>query len=412
MKKLLLLTFLTGICQVSWASDIPDCTSEEVTNSLINVLKQWESEGTGGNPDVYKEILESRPASVDKDVKKITCRAKVHMMTVQDNYPGYYLDTKVPIEYTAQYLKNDVYIEFIPKEFVQSMKLEVKSENLVKISDIPQSVNQKNNETPINTTHINSTSTKSLKVPSCSDDNAISSLRETFVEDFQDSQLKDAFYEMNLFNITEFKLINSHPNANECQGEVEWIVNPDKKPAYIPIYYTFYADGRITYYRDEFWSEIKKAESNGNSKNPTVFPKNVSPSTYAYSQSDTNQPVVQNSIELRKYKDLTSKNNYGGSTLTLDNKELTLTISGITDPDNPRPTYHTSCDISGSIKEGGDFEYDKIGEGSQYQLTNGSCHVKVFINDSKTEGKVEVTKGCQSYCADAGDINVLNGNYK
>lgn len=400
MKKLLLLTFLTGICQVSWASDIPDCTSEEVTNSLINVLKQWESESTGGNPDVYKEILESRPASVDKDVKKITCRAKVHMMTVQDNYPGYYLDTKVPIEYTAQYLKNDVYIEFIPKEFVQSMKLEVKSENLVKISDIPQFVNQKNNETPINTTHLNNTSIKSSKAPSCSDDNAVSSLRETFVEDFQDSQLKDAFYEMNLFNITDSVLVKAHSDANECKGDVEWIVDPNKKPTYVPIYYTFYSDGKITYDRDAFWSGIKKAETAGKSKNPTVFPKNAPPSTYAYSVNQS-QPATQKSVEMIKYKNLTDNKKYGSSVISLNSKDNTLQVNGTTNPDNP---MSTTCDITGNIAK--EFKQN----GNQYELTNGSCNVTVVIGN--TEGTVKIKGNCQDYCGVNGDPSVLNGQYK
>ncbi|HBA6900479.1 TPA: hypothetical protein J1W26_004494 [Escherichia coli] len=400
MKKLLLLTFLTGTCQVSWASDIPDCTSEEVTNSLINVLKQWESESTGGNPDVYKEILESRPASVDKDVKKITCRAKVHMMTVQDNYPGYYLDTKVPIEYTAQYLKNDVYIEFSPKEFVQSMKLEVKSENLVKISDIPQSVNQKNNETPINTTHLNNTSSKSSKAPSCSDDNAVSSLRETFVEDFQDSQLKDAFYEMNLFSITDSVLVKAHSDANECKGDVEWIVDPDKKPAYVPIYYSFYADGRITYDRDAFWSEIKKAETAGKYKNPTVFPKNTPPSKYTYSVNQ-NQSATQKSVEMTKYKNLTDNKKYGSSVISLNSKDNTLQINGTTNPDNP---MSTTCDITGNIAN--EFKQN----GNQYDLTKGSCNVTVVIGN--TEGTVKIKGNCQDYCGVNGDPNVLNGQYK
>ncbi|PFF96634.1 hypothetical protein CRH02_06825 [Escherichia albertii] len=207
----------------------------------------------------------------------------------------------IPFRFTVQGANGKLYYETFPQEFTADTraaqeqaryeyKLKYDQEQAQKKAQEQQKTKVQQSITTQNT------STKNLKVPSCGDDNAISSLRETFVEDFQDSQLKDAFYEMNLFNITEFKLINSHPDANECQGDVEWIVNPDKKPSYVPIYYTFYSDGKITYDRDAFWSEIKKTETSGKSKNPTVFPKNAPPSTYSYSQATVvNQPSVSQS---------------------------------------------------------------------------------------------------------------------
>ncbi|ELS9459253.1 hypothetical protein R7J84_003099 [Escherichia coli] len=416
MKKLLLLSVLFS--SSGWCDELPDCSSKEVTDGILSNMNSQVGKIEGKT--VFESITDSRPQHIDREVNKVVCASVLNAWIYP--YPGTtmlpFTLVTLPFRFTVQGANGKLYYETFPQEFTADTRAaqeQARYEYKLKYDqEQAQKKAQEQQKTKIQqpTTTQSTSINKTLKVPSCSDDNALSSLRETFVDDFQDSQLKDAFYEMNLFNITEFKLINSHPDANECQGEVEWIVNPDTRPAYIPIYYTFYADGRITYYRDQFWSEIKKAESNGNSKNPTVFPKNVQPSTYAYSQSNTNQPVVQKQIEIDpnqilsksvKIKDLDGKNKTGIGDIVLINQPYSLHVK------------NQSCDIVGNIVDtnakNGEFLMRLGGsEGNTFILHNKDCQVEVFL--SNEDINTVKLKGCQSYCATNSDPSVLNGKYK
>ncbi|WP_140429676.1 hypothetical protein [Escherichia coli] len=403
MKKLLLLTLLFPLS--GWCDELPDCSSKEVTDGILSNMNSQVGKIEGKT--VFESITDSRPQQIDRDVNKVVCASVLNAWIYP--YPGTtmlpFTLVTLPFRFTVQGANGKLYYETFPKEFTADTRAAQEQARYQYKLKYDQEQAQKKSQGQQKTTiqqptTTQSISTKSLKVPSCSDDNAISSLRETFVEDFQDSQLKDAFYEMNLFSITDSVLVKAHPDANECKGEVEWIVNPDKKPAYVPIYYSFYADGRITYDRDAFWSEIKKAETAGKSKNPTVFPKNAPPSTYTYSVNQ-NRSTTQKSVEMTKYKNLTDNKKYGSSVISLNSKDNTLQINGTTNPDNP---MSTTCDITGNIAN--EFKQN----GNQYDLTKGSCNVTVVIGN--TEGTVKIKGNCQDYCGVNGDPNVLNGQYK